>query len=239
MATQIELFDDWHESVIDDAKAIGALIGFDIDRVYFSGFWSQGDGACFEGDLSYRKGGAKAVRSYAPLDTDLHAIADAWQAAQAPLFYRGRARVEHRGRYYHEQSVSFSCEGREGRELSESEEESLIDVARDFMRWTYARLESEYEYRYAWEAARQWQDAGEDMQAARSSAKALVTEMRAAIKAGQRAGDAICKALRVQFRSLADTWESARETRDELANDFAYWQDGKRLDVAQFAAANL
>ena len=52
----IELWPDWYESTFDDAKAIGALMGMDIDGIYFSGFCSQGDGACFEAGLSYRKG---------------------------------------------------------------------------------------------------------------------------------------------------------------------------------------
>jgi hypothetical protein len=39
----------WSECTIDDAKEIGKLLGMDIDNIYFSGFWSQGDGACFEG----------------------------------------------------------------------------------------------------------------------------------------------------------------------------------------------
>ena len=34
----------WSESVIDDAKNIGKLLGFDIAKVYYSGFASQGDG---------------------------------------------------------------------------------------------------------------------------------------------------------------------------------------------------
>jgi hypothetical protein len=40
----------WHEGITEgDAKECAKLAGFDIDRVMFTGFWSQGDGACFEG----------------------------------------------------------------------------------------------------------------------------------------------------------------------------------------------
>lgn len=237
--TAIELYHDWHDAVFDDAKAIAALMGMDIDSVYYSGFWSQGDGACFEGSLGYRKGCAAAVRAYAPLDTELHAIADAWTAAQRPLFYQGAGSVKQSGHYNHEYCTTFSLKGPDGRWLSSEEEEALIEVARDFMRWIYHTLEREYEYQYAWTAAQMWEDAQEDMREARSNAKALVSEMRAAIRNGQTAGAAICAALRSKARSFADDWERARERRDNLAGDFAYWQDGQRLGIAQFAEAHL
>ena len=34
----------WSECTIDDAKEIGKYMGMNVDKVYFSGFWSQGDG---------------------------------------------------------------------------------------------------------------------------------------------------------------------------------------------------
>ena len=45
-------FPDWHEFVIDGAKEVGALLGIEIDNIWFSGFSSQGDGACFTGSYS-------------------------------------------------------------------------------------------------------------------------------------------------------------------------------------------
>jgi hypothetical protein len=41
----INLHDDWHEFLIDDFKANSQ---FDVTKVYFSGFSSQGDGAMME-----------------------------------------------------------------------------------------------------------------------------------------------------------------------------------------------
>ena len=40
---------EWWDFVFEDATEIGKLMGIDIDQIYFSGFASQGDGACFEG----------------------------------------------------------------------------------------------------------------------------------------------------------------------------------------------
>src|SRR3954466_15035963 len=80
----------WSESVIEDAATIADLMGIDLRQrpvklmnggtryepaIYWSGFWTQGSGACFEGTYTYKKGSAKAVRDYAPKDEALHAIA--------------------------------------------------------------------------------------------------------------------------------------------------------------------
>lgn len=43
---------DWWDFVVEDAKEDGAEIGFEIDDIKFSGFWSQGDGACWTGSIN-------------------------------------------------------------------------------------------------------------------------------------------------------------------------------------------
>lgn len=240
MSVNIDLLDDWHECVTDDAKEIGALLGIEIEHVYFSGFWSQGDGACFEGSFTYRKGCVAAVMAYAPKDLELHKIAAAWRDAHKLAMYQARGSVKHRGRHYHEHSVIFDMERPHSISgydvgLSAECEGAIEEAARDFMRWIYGRLEAEYEYAYAWEAARQWSDAGDDMKEARKAARALVADMRAAIRRGIEAPASICAALRLQLRSFINAWERARESRAELASDFGYWEEGKRLTIEQFA----
>lgn len=44
-------FDDWHDGITGDFKDKMAAIGFEVSVVKFSGFWSQGDGASFEGTI--------------------------------------------------------------------------------------------------------------------------------------------------------------------------------------------
>jgi hypothetical protein len=39
---------DWYESTYEHYFEIIKEAGFEIDKIYFSGFWSQGDGAMFE-----------------------------------------------------------------------------------------------------------------------------------------------------------------------------------------------
>lgn len=42
---------EWWDCVYEDAKEDGYSKGFCIDKIYFSGFWSQGDGASWTGQV--------------------------------------------------------------------------------------------------------------------------------------------------------------------------------------------
>lgn len=135
--------------VNDDAKSIASLMGWRIEQIYYSGFWSQGDGACFQGVLQYAKGCAKAVKAYAPKDAELHRIAQAWQDLQKRNFYAISASVRHRGHYYHSGCTVFDCQdsrNNPGYLESEETEKEIIQIARDFMNWIYKQLEEAYDY---------------------------------------------------------------------------------------------
>jgi hypothetical protein len=161
-----------YEFVYEDAAAIGDILGIDLRTktvtlmngstrldpcIYWSGFRSQGDGACFEGSYRYAKGAAKRIREHAPLDAELHRIADRLQALQKAHFYGLKADMEHSGHYCHSGcmrvSVSHAWDDASGydRELPEDE---LRELMRDFADWVYRVLESEYEYQTADEAIR-------------------------------------------------------------------------------------
>jgi len=45
--------------------------------------------------------------------------------------------------------------------------------------------------------------------------------------------------LRAAVRGHLDAMRDALEERAAIADYFGYWQDGKRVDIADFAAANL
>jgi hypothetical protein len=102
---EVSQHDPFHEFVYDDFKEVAARLGFDIgtrtenyhiiggksgsrqrDTIYFSGFASQGDGACFEGiwqphpplENSSKKTFPtflEAIKDHAPQDETLHGIA--------------------------------------------------------------------------------------------------------------------------------------------------------------------
>ena len=155
----------WHECVIDDAKECLRLAGFTVDKVYFSGFWSQGDGACFVGSWYARDTQpVKAMRAHAPKDKELRRIA-AEMRAIARLRPDAGMLVDHSGRYSHEHCTSFSvdCESplyQDGKRRSKEQwaaidardaaiEERIIECSRDAMRWIYRALKREWEYQNA------------------------------------------------------------------------------------------
>jgi hypothetical protein len=153
---------EWWDCVYEDAAQCGKILGIDLmtrtaklmgggtrmePNIYFSGFCSQGDGACFQGSYSYAKGATKAIREYAPDDKDLHAIADGLQEMQRKAFYRIEAQVKHRGHYYHEMCTEIDVtDSRTGNYVGGDTEDACVELLRDFMRWIYKRLESEHDY---------------------------------------------------------------------------------------------
>ena len=132
---------DW-ECVYEDAKNIGALIGIEIDEIYFSGFSSQGDGASFTGRYSYVKGGLKVLKEYAPIDAELHRIAEALQAVQRQNFYKVRAKITVDGRYCHSNTMRFENLENHYEDVNSDVEQLL----RDFANWIYCQLKNEYYY---------------------------------------------------------------------------------------------
>ena len=166
---QVALSDDWFECVFEDFKRICDLLGvrFKTDsvrlfgggtrqepRIYFRGFWSQGDGACFEGTYSYKSGAARSIRSYAPQDAELHRIADALKAIQRRNFYQLHAEATHRGFYYHEYTMAISVErdSPANQAMTEEAESIVTEALRDLARWLYRQLEQEHQYQTSDEA---------------------------------------------------------------------------------------
>lgn len=230
----------WWDCSFDQFKAIGAAIGFDIENIYFSGFSSQGDGACFTGTVEYRKGWKAALAGICG-DSEVLDIAQRWQDCQKGAFYCLAGNIRHTGRYNHEYSTRFDWEDcRDSyRELPSGIEDTASDICRDYMRWIYSQLEREYEYQQAWQFAQAWDSLGDEMATLRSDARQLVRDMRAAIKSDIEAAPSICTALRQSLRTLLDAWETARDERESIADAFHYYESGKSVSIAEFAKVNL
>ena len=165
---EAENFD--YEYIFDDAATIADLFGLDIRQtretrmngehyyaptIYYSGFSSQGDGACFEGTYSYKAGALKAVKDYAGQDERLHRIVKALQEIQRKNFYQLTARTTHSGHYYHSGCMSVDVERQDEKEMTDDAEEMVEECLRDFADWIYKQLENEYDYRTGEEACRE------------------------------------------------------------------------------------
>jgi len=144
------------EFVTEDWKQILEHLGFfDVD-IYWSGFCSQGDGACFTGHwedkyVKYDKlvelVGEEKAKEYGEFFHQMKALLDL--NATEPHY----ARLTHRGHYYHEHSTTYEIDIPEDAEDSVPDfEENFKEACQYLMRKIYRQLEDEYEYQMSDEA---------------------------------------------------------------------------------------
>lgn len=148
-------FDDWHCSTYDIFKGTATDLGFDVNQMYFSGFWSQGDGAMFEGSVNdniiYRLEEVK--------DKEMKSSRKNWDRVIKLIkngfisFYGDFTQV---GRYYHYKSYEdnlgydFQCDY--GLNLSNIEDvlddmmNSIREIYEDHCRDLYTDLREDYDY---------------------------------------------------------------------------------------------
>lgn len=174
----------WYESVYSDCAEIFDRLGIVSERVEswrnistgksgkrtvkpdisFSGFWSQGDGASFVGSWYYKRGMLKAIRAYAPNDSELQEIAEGLQEMQRRTFYKLSARIVRTDSHYcHENTVRFEFEldVYSWRAISDDVTGGVENYMRRLMRWIYRQLEAEYNYQTSDEAIMETIDANE------------------------------------------------------------------------------
>ena len=154
---------EWYDFVYEDFQTICGILGVtfrtspvrlygggtrDKPHLYWTGFWSQGDGASFEGSYAHAKGAARAIRAHAPKDDELHRIADALQAVQNRNFHQLHATISQRGRYYHEYTMSIDVErdSPTWQPPTDDAEDTVTEAMRDLARWLYRQLSAEYEH---------------------------------------------------------------------------------------------
>jgi hypothetical protein len=175
---------DWWDATYEDAVRVAEILGIEIkqttrhcvstgtikhewDRtetaIYFSGFCSQGDGACFDGTYRHAAEACAKIREYAPKDETLHRIADELARVQSENKHRLCATVKHRGHYSHEfctdidvwaddAADDFYAENEHANDVALATQEEVAKLLRAFMKWIYRQLEAEYEYQTSDEA---------------------------------------------------------------------------------------
>lgn len=151
-------WDNWWDCTESDFMADMKKVGVHVHSVHFSGFYSQGDGACFTGYMAN-------IQTY--LD---HHHVDQFPMLRKLLEHGGEVSVQskHTGRYYHENSVTIGVEADKLYHVVESRSELqdavieqwdvLLDAEicdfetvvteqwRTYMQELYRKLEAEYEY---------------------------------------------------------------------------------------------
>lgn len=142
---------EWWDSVYKDAERVFKILGIDATRngkspaIYWSGFHSQGDGACFEGSYRYQAGSVRAMYRHAPKDEELNRIALELMLVQRRNGYSITADMSHRGNYQHDHSVSFDMSNHHDN-LSLADGEEVTKLLRDLMHWIYDSLKREHDW---------------------------------------------------------------------------------------------
>ena len=150
----LNIYEGWWDGVYEMYMDRDTETGFDIDKIYFSGFWSQGDGAMFEGS---------------PNEDILHFITPGYNNQQyqkdwsrvIKLIKNGDINIygsfEQHGHYYHSKSYSDNLEteftndwhGKNYSNIKDICEDILYEIREhyeDICNKIYHSLEQEYEY---------------------------------------------------------------------------------------------
>lgn len=93
----INTHDGWWEPIFEGITEEANAKGFHVGNIYFSGFWSQGDGAMFE----YTTLGDTLLNNFVD-QLDLSPMRKSWLRSQTFAQSRGT----HSGHYYHENCCS-------------------------------------------------------------------------------------------------------------------------------------
>lgn len=157
---------EWWDTCYEDASDIGKMLGIDLNTkrvqllggghrydpcIYFSGFSSQGDGACYEASYEYAKGALKKLEAEFKSDDmawikQVFQIASALQQVQRQNFYQLTATTKHRGHYYHSYCMDVEVSRKDDKPVSRDDEETVKTLLRDYADWIYRHLERECEY---------------------------------------------------------------------------------------------
>lgn len=121
----------WYEPTMDYWKEKLEKLGFSDAEIHFSGFWSQGDGACFNGNV----------------DAETFAKTRDYNAAEIELIQRADPQykivtVNHHYCHYNTRDVQFDCFGGSGPDAVE-ELQRAIEAPREELPLLIGSLEDE------------------------------------------------------------------------------------------------
>lgn len=147
---------EWYDSVYDYWTDKLEGYGFIAPKIYFSGFWSQGDGACFDAEIDLDRAFDRYLEEF-PLSH-----AEGFRA----FLYECEARIvttNHRYSHWNCRSIEYDS-GHSGRCLNSKLDRFigwLEEKRKEFSQAIYRELESEYNYLTSDEAVKESIDAND------------------------------------------------------------------------------
>ena len=151
--------------ILDDMIECGATIGINVDNIYYSGFSSQGDGACFVGSYKFKPDWKSSLENFCPGYTQLISLGERLQAAneQYGKLYATVYKTSYR--YDHENTVTVDVQSDSDIEdfpfLVLDAQDTIEEILKDFMHEIYRRLEEEYTWTNSLEFFQEMAEANE------------------------------------------------------------------------------
>lgn len=147
----------WYDSVYESVETLFNLFGITLDdkgnkhwrrpSIYFSGFFSQGDGASFTGTYRYKKGWKEAVKAEFPtLDLKALSAMNSITSAMSRYFYSPEFTISANGYYCHSGTMSIDQSHYDDKSVAQEDEREILSGFRKLADYVYSMLEKEYYY---------------------------------------------------------------------------------------------
>lgn len=165
---------DWWDCLYEDFALRAQELGIDLSQkpvkrmngktryspaIYFSGFYHQGSGSSFSGTWQAWEMNLDKLKSECPTDKELHRIGDVLASCAKEDGEATATILPHRDNWINvtvedgttlveqfDQLDSDSPEYRQMEQAFKDREEAITEALRDFNRWMYRCLETEYEW---------------------------------------------------------------------------------------------
>lgn len=145
---------NWSDFIIQHWQEKLATLGYEDAKILFSGFSSQGDGACFTAKIN--------------IEMWLKERAIEWKNRALVNAYREdkiTANLKHQGRYYHEHSTTLEIDAYDASDSAHAQMNTLEKVLKDdavsLSKQIYKELEKEYDFQTSKEQVVETIDANE------------------------------------------------------------------------------
>lgn len=173
--------DDWHECIYDDFIEDMKELGGMVEAMWYSGFWSQGDGASWEGSVDMEQYLLRTMEDNLQREVLLQAMREGY-ASNALLIRRKVGHYAHDGCMYIDDALEVYAGDEEcfaggvfaganvveRMEALEWNENALAELISEVLAWAkekagelYKNLETEYEYQRSDEYLKEMCDSNE------------------------------------------------------------------------------
>lgn len=153
----INIVDKWYKFEEEWFEELLKKLGFYDIKLYFSGFYSQGDGASFEAKYVYKPGGVAKAKKYT--NGEIDDLLDRFLEINKKTKYDLYADVYRTNSlYYHSNIMRVSLNSYNNRieePTAYRYEKEFLDICKDLADYFYETLEKEYEYLISDEAVKE------------------------------------------------------------------------------------